>query len=155
VIYAVLVQSVRSLRARSARGRPYGLFLSRAVPCICAILVVVRLCASPLGIELTNSPPNWANYQLGNYDRARVDAVLARSEGKFLVVVRYSAHHNPEDEWVFNGADIDHAKIVWAREREQGNEPLVDYFHDRHIYLIEPDRDRTRLEPYVLPQSLP
>jgi len=40
--------------------------------------------------------------------------------------------HAPFDDWVYNAADIDKSKVVWAREKETGNESdLLRYFHDR------------------------
>lgn len=148
-LYAALILSLRVMRKRTLGARPFGLLLSRAVPCICVLLVLVRVFAGPLGIDQTSYPLNWASYNLGNFDRARVEADLNASPGRSLVIVRYGLRHNPEDEWVFNGADIDHQRIVWAREMEQGNQTLLDYFHDRQIYLLEPDVDGTVLKPYL------
>jgi hypothetical protein len=74
--------------------------------------------------------------------------------GKHLVIVRYEENHNVHDEWVFNGADIDNAKVLWARELSaQQNEKLIAYFKDRQIWLVTPDTDNTSLEPYFPPQN--
>jgi hypothetical protein len=145
VIYALLIQSMRYLRHCAIRGRPFGLFLTRMIPSICVVMVLVRIWAGPLGIDLINFPLNWANSDLGNDDRARILDDLNRRDTKSLVIVRYSEGHNPEQEWVYNQADLDTAKVIWARDMEQGDQPLLDYFRDRQIYLIEPDLDRSHL----------
>ena len=61
-----------------------------------------------------------------------------------MIIVRYGEDHNIHDEWVFNGADIDGSKVIWARELDsQQNAKLFAYFKDRHIWLVEPDVDNT------------
>jgi hypothetical protein len=68
-------------------------------------------------------------------------------------MVRYdSKDHNIHDEWVYNGAEIDAAKVLWARELDPAqNATLLAYFHDRKIWLVTPDSDNTYLEPYTPP----
>lgn len=69
--------------------------------------------------------------------------------GKQLVIVRYSAKHFPVEEWVYNRADIDAAKVVWARDVPiRGNADLLRYFKDRTVWLLEPDGDYAKLAPY-------
>jgi hypothetical protein len=67
-------------------------------------------------------------------------------------MVRYEEDHNLHDEWVYNGAEIDSAKVLWARELEPAqNEKLFAYFKDRQIWLVTPDSDNTYLERYEPP----
>lgn len=63
--------------------------------------------------------------------------------------MRYSAAHPPELEWVYNRADIDGSKVVWARDmgREQ-NAELLRYFETRRIWLVEADLTPPRLSAY-------
>jgi len=70
-------------------------------------------------------------------------------------MVRYDKDdHNIHDEWVYNGAEIDTAKVLWARELDpQQNANLFAYFKDRQIWLVTPDSDNTYLEPYTPPES--
>jgi hypothetical protein len=78
---------------------------------------------------------------------------LEHTPGKHLVMVRYEDEHNIHDEWVFNGAEIDGAKVVWARELDAAqNEKLFRYFKDRQVWLAEPDEDATELVPYEAPE---
>jgi hypothetical protein len=84
--------------------------------------------------------------------RKPVEAQLAALPGEHLVLVRYSKNHNSGEEYVYNDADIDHAKTVWAREipgTDLG--PLFSYFRNRDVWLYEPDEDDSIVRPYAEP----
>lgn len=81
--------------------------------------------------------------------RIAVNRQLQRISGKLLVFVRYSPQHIFQEEWVYNEADIDAARIVWARDLgAEENEKLLEYYRDRSAWLLEPDAQTPRLQPY-------
>jgi hypothetical protein len=74
------------------------------------------------------------------HGRAAVQNQLAQASGKQLVFVRYWPQHIFQNEWVYNEADIDRARVVWARDLgSTENEKLRRYFSDRTVWLLEPD----------------
>jgi hypothetical protein len=74
---------------------------------------------------------------------------LQRQAGQHLVIVRYRADHNFHDEWVYNRADIDAAKIVWAQDMGTArNRELLDYYQERKVWLLQPDADPLALSEY-------
>jgi len=90
----------------------------------------------------------------GDVSRLVIQRKLEALPGKHLVMVRYGDDHNIHDDWVFNRADIDSQRIVWAREiDEQQDAKLFDYFHDRKVWLVTPDSDNTYLAPYSAPDD--
>jgi hypothetical protein len=81
--------------------------------------------------------------------RKPVENQLAALPGQHLVLVRYSKVHNVGEEYVYNGADIDHAKTVWAREIPGVDlSPLLSYFKNRDVWLYQPDEDDSSVAPY-------
>ena len=81
--------------------------------------------------------------------RKPIDDHLAAIPGEHLVLVRYSKNHNSGEEYVYNDADIDHAKTVWAREISgQDLEPLFQYFRNRDVWLYAPDEDDSTVERF-------
>jgi hypothetical protein len=82
--------------------------------------------------------------------RKPVEQRLAAMPGQHLVLVRYSKDHNSGEEYVYNGADIDHAKTVWAREIPGMDlSPLLSYFRNRDVWVYEPDLDDESVLPYL------
>jgi hypothetical protein len=92
----------------------------------------------------------WCTPPLQNLERARVLAQLERTAGEHLAIVHYRPDHDfAYDEWVFNGADINGAKVIFARDMGQQNGELLQYFTNRKVWLIEPDDRPVKLIPYV------
>ncbi|HEX2663146.1 MAG TPA: hypothetical protein VHM93_09975 [Candidatus Acidoferrum sp.] len=144
VIFLLLVQSIRHLRTIRLSGRPVGFALSCAAVCLLAVEVgfqVANRSCDPLGWTCQGDP-----------SRAAIHEKLSHTPGKHLIVVRYGEDHNIHDEWVYNGAEIDSAKVLWARELDpEQNAKLLSYFKERHVWLVEPDKDNTELTPYTPP----
>jgi hypothetical protein len=154
VVFAVVVQAMRHLRVYRWYGKPTGLFLVRSIPMVMAatMLGVAGLVISgrQLDFGLFTPLPRPASVE-----RARILAEFDRREGRQLVIVRYGPQHQPLDmEWVYNGADIDGSKVVWARDMGAfQNEELLRYFKDRHVWLLEPDVTPPKLTPYPEPAT--
>jgi len=144
VIVLLLVQAIRHVRTMRVFGRrPVGAALSRAA-------VVLLAVDAALGVAHgVCDPLRWAC--TGDPSRAAIIERLSHAPGKHLVIVRYPEGYNVHNDWVFNGAEIDSAKLLWARETNpQQNQKLFDYFKDRRIWLIKPEENNTELIPYPL-----
>ena len=141
VIVALLVQSIRHLRTITLANFPLGRWLSRAA----ILLLIIETISYPARHQC--DPLAWTCQ--GDPSRAAIQNHLLQEPGKHLVIVRYQPDHNIHDEWVYNGADIDAAKVLWARELEASqNAKLLAYFKDRTVWLVDPDNDNTELVPY-------
>lgn len=146
-LFALLVQAMRHLRLWRWSGRPSGLFLVRAIPVLC--IAILPFCA----LARPRTSDHWrCGLRTGNVARAHVEAQLEALPGRHLVLVRYRPDHDVHREWVYNRADIDGAKAVWAREMGSGkDEELLQYFRDCHVWLMEPDETPPKLSPYPGP----
>jgi hypothetical protein len=143
LIYIVLIQCIRHMRFLRWRGRPVGLALLRVIPMIAIAMVILRVSAAAAHAQIE---PAWPR---GNLDRAGVLRELRRSPGEHLVIVHYGPRHDVDWEWVYNAADIDHAKVVWARDMgDQQNQELLHYFAARKVWLLNGDDSPPKLSPY-------
>ena len=149
LIYFLVVSAMRYIRDWTWRQKPVGRAVTRAVPVICAVIVGVSAATFPKVL------PSQACPELGNcienptLSRGRLLQRLEHEPGQHLVIVRYSPQHWPHSEWVYNAADIDGSKVVWARDMApEQNAELIKYFHGRRIWLVEPDLTPPRLSPY-------
>jgi hypothetical protein len=85
--------------------------------------------------------------------RAKIEEQLTKAGGRHLVFVHYSPNHNFHVEWVFNSANIDRQKIVWARELDPVSDSrMAGYFRDRSVWVVDADAMPVRLSQW-LPHS--
>jgi hypothetical protein len=154
--YAIGLQCMRHLRVWRPQGKPTGLALVRFSILTVGLMAGLRLFATPLNLLAPEAPSsNWNLSWFGpaasfGSERAGFESELEQRPGKHLVVVRYSPNHEPPfDDWVYNAADIDSSKVVWAREMSSAdNQELFNYYRDRDVWLAEPDAMPARLTPY-------
>jgi hypothetical protein len=85
--------------------------------------------------------------------RIAINQRLSQAPGRQLVFVRYWPQHTFE-EWVHNSADIDAARVVWARDLgDAENQTLLHYYSGRTAWLLEPDFHPPKLTPYRAVES--
>jgi hypothetical protein len=138
--FTLMLQAMRRLRLWHWRGQQTGRFMIWMISMICITSFVVAF-AQQMRAHWSAQTPH----------RVRILAQLKEAEGRHLVIVRYGPRHSPQDEWVYNEADIDGAKVVWAREMDSAqNRKLLEYFKDWHVWLVEVDQDHSapELAPY-------
>lgn len=141
VMMAVVVQGMRHLRQWRWEGKPSGMFLARAVVAVCILLMPLR--GWQLATEASVKRTDMA------HQRSEIMRQLRAMPGLHLVLVRYESGHDTRAEWVYNDADIDKAKVVWARDLGRTeNEQLVRYFADRTVWWLEADDVPARLLPF-------
>jgi hypothetical protein len=137
VIFVLVVQGMRQVRLWRWRGQPLGRFVVGAVPAVC----LGTLALSFWGMRDVNphSDHLW---------RAQVEARLPEDGHKHLIILR-DGEKSAYDCWIYNAADIDAAPVVWAREMDvEHNRRLLAYFQDRRVWLLDTDKESTRLTAY-------
>jgi len=124
--------------------------------------VLIILCLAEFGgwyvIHLFESPSlyplmRYETWDSINHDspqrRIEVREQLASIGGPLLVFVRYSPHHIYQNEWVWNEADINHARIVFARDLgPEEDAKLIRYYSRRKVFLLEPDGATPKISEY-------
>ncbi len=155
--YAIGLQAMRHLRLWRLENRPTGLLLVRLSVTVCILMAGLRLFAGPLHLELPEYPPaNWSVIWYGpdhfGTDRLRVESTLEGLPGKQLAIVRYSSRHNSFNEWVYNAAEIENSKVIWAREMGGVEDrELIDYYKDRNVWVVQPDVSPVSVSRYQEP----
>jgi hypothetical protein len=155
LILAIVLQGMRHLKVWQWHGQPAGRFLVRAIVAICVLLTVLRVGAKPIHFPLDPEwPPTWCCAGPGNLYRARILAELEGYPGRQLAVVRYRPGHDYHQEWVYNEAELDAAKVIWARDMDpEQNADIIRYFKDRSVWLVEADETPPRVTPYAVPPN--
>ena len=146
LIFIVLLVAMRKMRATG----PRGLFLSRALPFVLVAGLLAPMAGRYLQAQATNS---FLDSEFA-HEMARETFLkqLLAEPGDHIVLVRYQhPGHFVDNQWVYNEADIDHSRVVWARELDPAaNARLLEYFKGRKVWLGEPDAHPPRITPYTL-----
>ena len=104
------------------------------IPALCLAFIVLRV-GAVLGHSAIEPP--WPR---GNLKRAGILHEMKQREGQHLLIVRYSPNHDVDDEYVYNPADIDSSKVIFARDMgPDQNKELLEYYTNRRVWMLEPD----------------
>jgi hypothetical protein len=131
LVVMLVLQSLRYLYLWRWRGQPVGRWLATSIVGVAVVSFVMAF-----GQQVQMKFPAW------QFERARIVSQLKADGRRHLVIVRYGPKHHPNHEWVYNEADIDGARVVWAREIDplQAHR-LLQYFKDRQAWLADIDID--------------
>jgi hypothetical protein len=133
-----------------SRKRGVGAALARNICVACLAMTAVRAAIPVSGRHVWGEDPFYMNsYENRLEERVRVEKVLDGQPGPQLAIVRYGPKHNELMEWVWNRADIDAQKVVWARElKPEWTSQLLRFYSSRTAWLVEADKMPVRLTPY-------
>jgi hypothetical protein len=138
LFFLLVVESLRQARFAKWHGKPVG------KPLLGAILPLL-LVSAIISFAVTQHlmPPRW------QLERARMLRELEESRESHLILVSYARDHSPHCQWIYNHADIDTAKVVWAWEMgPQADKVLLDYFKERRVWLLRADQFPWHLVSY-------
>ena len=100
------------------------------------LLLILLIITSKQRIEAANNP------LAPQVQRATLLAKLEQQPGKHVVLVKYGSEQSGDHEWVYNKADMDQAKVVWAHDMGQReNCKLVEYFKDHVTWSLTIEHD--------------
>jgi hypothetical protein len=149
---AALVYVLVGFTLRAARNSWPGTLNERVY--LTGALMIAFVAISLFGLL---TPEN--RYLFGPIDyhvRAKHASIAERLEhepGDHLVLVRYGSQHELYEELVYNRADIDHSRIIWARSLgPDKDQKLIQHYPGRHVWLVE-DSQGLRLSGYATQQE--
>ena len=141
---AVLVECFRRLRG----ARRQLVFLA---PLIMLLILGVRVGLGTMHLPFTQKVnfQSWCCVKPGNPNKARILAMLDTTDGKHLALVKPKTDPDNVLQWIYNDADIDASKVVWARDMgAEANRALLEYFRDRKIWVVDPNVEPATIRPY-------
>ncbi len=140
------VQGARAMRVVRWRGRRVGAALFRgwvAIGVASASLLAAGAALAPELVSEQDTP------------RSQIEQTLEQRGGKHLVLVHYTAAHDYHDQWIYNSADIDRSRVIWARELGPARTAqLLCYYPDREVWLVNADEEEPRLIRYPRTASM-
>ncbi|HWE49433.1 MAG TPA: hypothetical protein VG273_06570 [Bryobacteraceae bacterium] len=150
LIVLVMLQGWRHLRVWR-RSRRTGLAVSRLLIAGLCLTIVVGSAGRIMELsmpspELTQLGRWWKILYAGPHERDNVITRLEALPGQHLVFVKYAKGHCFCDEWVFNSADLNSQRVIYARTyTPESDAALIRAFPKFDVWMVEPD-----IEPYRL-----
>lgn len=136
LLFLLVVQGLRQIDLWRWRGRALGHQVVLGI-----VVVQIGIFVAACVLYAAQEPPAWAAR------RASIQQELDEMPGKHLVLVRYTDDQSPHEEWVWNEAEIDAARVVWARPlAPEAEQRLIDYFGDRQVWNLFPHRSGDELQ---------
>ncbi len=150
VLIALVLAAMRHVRGQEFRGRRFGVLLTRAIPALLLLVVVLRAFATPVHISMARRLlPALYDAPRRDVPSQVVQASLERLPGQHLVLVQFPAGAEDWMGWVHNAADIDGSKIVWAWDMgAEKNQELLNYYRGRSVWLVNAADDTPAARPY-------
>lgn len=150
-LLVLIVTGLRNLHAWD-RVRGTGSSLGGFLVLGCGAMLLIQIGASALG------RPLYGRSDLGRFDfklfkePAEIANKLERVPGKHLILARHEDEGNSTRELVWNLADIDSQKIVWARDlKAEWSAAAANYYADRKVWLLQSSpKHGPMLTPYPL-----
>jgi len=135
VLIAIIVECCRHLRASRA-------YIVTLLPAMMALVLTLRIGAQAVGLPYTQKLnfQTWCCRAEGNHNKSRIAAMLGQVPGNHLVFVRAKTDEYNLLQWIYNDADIDGSRIVWARDLgPEKNAELARYFAGRQVWMVDPN----------------
>jgi hypothetical protein len=165
VLVAILAESARFRTHYAAPLIPLTIFLVagamrrlvcglqhrfRALPLAVGVPLLALASMAAASLAVPTPVRRWAQ------KRAQVESQLQKQPGKQLVLVKYKEGYDYYQEWVYNHADLDRAKVVWARDLgASADNELIDDFPDRQVWWLDAASANLQRHPPKEPNELP
>ena len=136
-----VLRSVPSARfgklASNGRQVVFGLLLGESM-----------LCLGLFGYRVSERL-DYPEPQYVSKDRAHVAQEVLQHPGEQLCLVRYTEFHDGWQEWVFNDADPQNERLLWARSLDPNTDrKVIAAYPGRTVWLVRPDDARLLVQPY-------
>lgn len=135
VLIAIVVECCRHLRASRV-------YIVKLLPAMMALVLTLRIGAQAAGLPYTQKLnfQTWCCRTPGNSNKSRIAAMLDLIPGNHLVFVRPKTDEYNLLQWIYNDADIDGSRIVWARDLgPERDAELARYYAGRHLWMVDPN----------------
>jgi hypothetical protein len=142
----LVAQSMRYLRQWEYHRHEVGRFLVSAMP-VAVFVVTIASEAEAIAAHQTTDQIQARNAQITQKENIEQE-LLKKQPGQHVIFVSYAGLPSPHEEWIYNPANIDAARVIWALDLGRTeNEKLRHYYAGRSFWRFKP-AESMNLKPY-------